>query len=93
MNNTHVNCEPGAKFHKTYIITLLQFLLSEIYIFVFFFFPWGSPEPQSFGPNFAFFREALAILFDFRRGMGMDFGLQTDQKLVGRQRDLNPGPP
>ena len=26
---------------------------------VFFFFPWGS---QSFGPNFAFFREALAIL-------------------------------
>ena len=28
----------------------------------FFFFPWGTPEPQSFGPNFAFFREALAIL-------------------------------
>ncbi len=28
----------------------------------FFCFPWGSPEPQSFGPNFAFFREALAIL-------------------------------
>ncbi len=30
--------------------------------------------------------------FDFRRGMGMD-GLQTGQKLVGRHRDLNPGPP
>ena len=29
----------------------------------FFCFPWGSPEPQSFGPNFAFFREALAILW------------------------------
>ncbi len=28
----------------------------------FFCFPWGSPEPQSFGPNFTFFREALAIL-------------------------------
>ncbi len=28
----------------------------------FFCFPWGSPEPQSFGPNFAFFREALALL-------------------------------
>ncbi len=25
-------------------------------------FPWGSPEPHSFGPNFAFFREALAIV-------------------------------
>ncbi len=31
-------------------------------LFYFFCFPWGSPEPQSFGPNFAFFREALAIL-------------------------------
>ncbi len=31
--------------------------------------------------------------FDFRRGMGMDFGLQTGRKLVGRHRDLNPGPP
>ena len=29
----------------------------------FFCFPWGSPEPQSFGPNFALFREALAILW------------------------------
>ncbi len=29
---------------------------------LFFCFPWGSPEPQSFGPNLAFLREALAIL-------------------------------
>ena len=29
---------------------------------------------------------------DFWRGMGMD-GLQTGRKLVGRHRDLNPGPP
>ncbi len=30
--------------------------------------------------------------FDFRRGMRMD-GLQTGRKMVGRHRDLNPGPP
>ncbi len=30
---------------------------------IFFCFTWGSPEPQSFGPNFVFFRETLAILW------------------------------
>ncbi len=39
---------------------LITFALSTVYSF--FCFPWGSPEPQSFGPNFAFFREALAII-------------------------------
>ncbi len=77
-----VRCEAD----KVFSHALLYFIL------FFFCFPWGSPEPQSFGPNIAFFREALAILWLWR-GMGMDFGLQTGGKLVGRHRELNLGPP
>ncbi len=43
------------------MISYPQFIIRTV-CSLFFFFPWGSPEPQSFGPNFAFFREALAIL-------------------------------
>ncbi len=42
-------------------VSLLAELLFNSPCDGFFCFPWGSPEPQSFGPNFAFFREALAI--------------------------------
>ncbi len=40
----------------------VSFPFKFAFLVVFFCFPWGSPEPQSFGPNFAFFREALALL-------------------------------
>ncbi len=49
-------------------------------------FPWGSPEPQSFGPNFAFFREALLPFLDFRRGMGMDLGSKLAEIIVTLKR-------
>ncbi len=39
-----------------------RYLAAHNQLSFFFCFQWGSPEPQSFGPNFAFFREALAIL-------------------------------
>ncbi len=52
---------------RFFVFPLYNFFFSmpqviEQSLFLFFCFPWGSLEPQSFGPNFAFFREALAIL-------------------------------
>ncbi len=56
--------EHRERYLYAFVSTSLKSSTAELFVPVFFFFcfPWGSPEPQSFGPNFAFFREALAIL-------------------------------
>ncbi len=59
---TTVRRLPGMEKGGKYCVHVLPFDKTNMVKVLFFCFPWGSPEPLSFGPNFAFLREALAIL-------------------------------
>ncbi len=74
--------------------TYVWWSVIKIYWVVFHFFfllPVGLSGTTVLRPQLCLLQGRPCHYFDFRRGMGMD-RLQTGRKLVGRHRDLNPGP-
>ncbi len=80
-----------AKESRKKIENFSLFLLNSFFFFFFFASRGALRNHSPSAPTSPSSGKPLPF-FDFRRGKGMD-GLQTGRKLVGRHRDLNPGPP
>ncbi len=76
-------------------LSSLSKVSKKVFLFFFYFFKASRGALRNHSPSAPTSPSSGKPLpfFDFRRGMGMDFGLQSDRKLLGRHRDWNPGPP